>query len=89
MLTLAPRSWFIRGLIVLSVLPIALIANAGRIFVTGLLYNAGFHQDFGHLIHDGAGWLMIPGAALLFWAFLSYVDRLFPSNQTVDLGDIL
>ncbi|MEL6107189.1 MAG: archaeosortase/exosortase family protein, partial [Planctomycetota bacterium] len=87
--TNAARSWFIRGLIILSILPIALMANAGRIFVTGLLFHAGFQESFGHLIHDGAGWLMIPAAAMLFWAFLSYIDRLFPANQTVDLGDIL
>ncbi|MEO1527422.1 MAG: exosortase/archaeosortase family protein [Planctomycetota bacterium] len=89
MLTVAPRSWFIRGLVLLSVAPIALIANAGRIFVTGVLFHVGFHENYGDLIHDAAGWLMIPSAALLFWAFLAYVDRLFPCNQTVDLGDIL
>ena len=87
LLIVYPRSWFIRSIILLSVLPIAILANSGRIIATGLLFYWGWKDNFGSLIHDVAGWVMIPLAAAMFFVFLAYIDRLFPTTETVDAAE--
>ena len=85
----AQRSWFIRLLLLASAFPIALLVNSGRIFSTGLLYHFGFKENYGHLVHDLAGFFMIPIASFLFFAFLAYLDRLFPSLESMSLQEVM
>jgi exosortase len=83
-LVLFPRPWTTRILLAAAVLPIALIANSGRIVLTGLLYQNGYSEMARGLSHDLAGWVMIPTAIVLFGLVLMYLDRLFVAMQTID-----
>ena len=62
-------------------MPIAIIANMTRVVTTGLLYQLVSGEAAMHFSHDLAGLVMIPFAALLFWLFLNYLERLFPLVQ--------
>ena len=49
-----------KGLILLSAIPIAVVANVGRIATTGLLFQLGKSREAQLVFHDLAGWLMMP-----------------------------
>jgi exosortase len=76
-------SWWQKGLALVAALPIAIVANVTRIVVTGLLYQYTSSDAAHRFMHDFSGLAMIPFAALLFWLFLLYVDRLFPEVEEV------
>jgi exosortase len=71
--------WFDRVVLVLSAMPIALIANTARIAGTGLAYHHwGRDSEAAQaILHDLAGWLMMPLALLLLWLELKYLQNLF------------
>lgn len=75
---LARRAWWERAVVVLSAVPIAVMANVARITLTGVLYEA--HQgDLARAVfHDLAGWLMMPLALAALIAELSFLGRAFP-----------
>ncbi|MFM9066945.1 MAG: exosortase/archaeosortase family protein [Planctomycetota bacterium] len=81
---LVNRPWWQRLLIAMAVLPIALISNATRIVLTGLLYLFASSEAAQKFSHDFAGWVMIPFAAALFALMLWYLDRLV---QVVPVAD--
>jgi exosortase len=81
---LVNRPWWQRLLIALAVLPIALISNATRIVLTGLLYLFASSEAAQKFSHDFAGWVMIPFAAALFALMLWYLDRLVQVVPVVD-----
>jgi len=83
------RPWWERALLLLSALPIALVANAARIVVTGLLYQLVSGEAAQKFSHDISGWVSIPFAALLFACVLWYVDRLFHEVELFDVGSVL
>ena len=86
---LAPRPWWMKLCLCLSVLPITLIANATRITVTGLL-NVYISGEAAHRFsHDVAGWLMIVFAAGLFGAVLWYLGRLFVKEEWISVRDLV
>lgn len=69
--------WPDRWLLVASAIPIALIANVARISATAVAHQA-FGSDVANLImHDLAGWFMMPLALLLLWLELRYLAHLF------------
>ena len=76
-------SWWQKGIVLLSVLPVAIAANVTRIVVTGLLYQWVSGDAGQKFSHDIAGFVMIPFAALIFWAVLIFVDKLFPLVEQV------
>ena len=76
-------SWWQKVMAVLVAVPIALIANAMRIVATGLLYQWASGEAAQKFSHDISGFVMIPVAALMFWAVLTYLDRLFPEVEDV------
>jgi exosortase len=76
-------SWWQKGLALVAVLPIAIIANVSRIVATGLLYQLTSSETVMHTMHDMSGILMIPLAAGLFWLFLVYLDHLYPQVQSM------
>jgi len=82
---LVRRSWWEKAILVFAVLPIALIANATRIVLTGLLMEYASDEAAQKFTHDLAGWLMLPFAALLFALTLVYLGWLFPSLQQLDV----
>jgi exosortase len=53
--------------LVLSAIPVALVANIARITLTGVLHEKVSGQVANHFYHDLAGWIMIPFAMLLYW----------------------
>jgi exosortase len=65
-----------RGLILLSAIPIALVANILRITVTGVLFRLVSNQAADAFFHDVAGWLMMPLALVLLWVELKILGRL-------------
>ncbi len=88
-LILTRRLWWERVLLLLAVVPIALVANASRIIVTGLLYQFVSRGAGARFSHDFAGFLMIPFATLLFWLFLWYLGKLTYEVAPVDVKTIV
>jgi len=76
-------AWWQKALALVAALPIAIIANATRIVVTGLLYQWTSGETARHFSHDLSGLVMIPFAAVIFWLFLIYLDSLFPEVELV------
>jgi exosortase len=72
------RSWPIRGIIFISAVPIALIANITRITVTAILYKTVGSELADYVFHDLAGWLMMPLALVLMWGELMVLNWVFP-----------
>lgn len=68
------RPWTDRLLILLSSIPIAIFCNILRIVVTGHVYVWGFNKLGDAIVHDLAGWLMMPLALGLIWCELKLVD---------------
>lgn len=72
------RPWWDKLIILLSAIPIALASNVVRIVVTALLYMA-FGQDtpwLNKIIHDWAGFAMMPIGLGLLWIELAILSRL-------------
>jgi exosortase len=76
---LMEKRWLNRGLILLSVLPIALIVNIARIVITSLGHE--YAPEWSEKIHDGAGWLMIVLAVILLVAVQRYFAALLPTES--------
>jgi len=53
--------------LVVSSIPVALIANIARITLTGILHDRVGGHAASTFYHDVAGWLMIPFALVLYW----------------------
>lgn len=83
------RPWWEKGLILGSVIPVALAANALRIVITGVLYQYVSGEAAKSFSHDFAGWLMIPLAAALFGGILWYLGQLFKEVELADLRDMV
>jgi exosortase/archaeosortase family protein len=56
-----------RIVLVVSSVPVALLANIIRITVTGILHDTVGGHAADTFYHDLAGWLMIPLALVLYW----------------------
>jgi exosortase len=82
-------SWAKRVVIILSTIPIALVANATRVVTTALLYEGISGEAARRFSHDFAGWMMIPFAAALFAAVVWYFDRLLVDVEEVDVADLV
>jgi exosortase len=77
------RPWVDRAIIFFSAFPIALICNMLRIVVTGLVYYAGWTQLGDLIVHDLAGWLMMPLALGILWLELRLMDWVTEPVETV------
>ena len=80
------RPWWDRLIILLSAIPIALVTNVIRISATALLYMA-FGQEnehLSHIIHDWAGFAMMPVALGFLWLELQILSRLTIPIETDD-----
>jgi exosortase len=85
-LILVRRAWWEKALLLVSVIPIALIANSTRIIVTALLYQYVSGEAAHKFTHDVAGYVMIPFAAALFGLVLWYLGKLIRKVELVDVG---
>jgi exosortase len=81
------KQWWLRLLILASVLPIAIAANVLRIVTTAFLYEYAAKGIGDKFSHDLAGWIMIPVAAGMFWLVLRYFEILFPETVINRFGD--
>jgi exosortase len=62
--------------LVLSSIPVALVANIARITLTGILHETRGGEVADHFYHDLAGWVMIPFALLLYWCVVAIFSRI-------------
>ena len=76
-------SWWQKIMALIAALPIAIVANVIRIVITGMLIQLVSSEAADIFIHDIAGLVMIPLAAVLFWLFLIYLDKLFPEVEEI------
>jgi exosortase len=74
MAILIKRPMLDRIIIVLSAVPIAIIANVIRISATGVLYNEAGRELGDKVFHDFAGWLMMPVALVMLFVELKVLD---------------
>ena len=88
-LVVVRRSWLIKGLLLLAILPITLIANSTRIVGTCLLQLYVSSEASKRFSHDFAGFVMIPFAAVLFGLFLWYLGRLIRQVKVASVGDVI
>ena len=85
----ARRTWWEKLLLLASTVPIALIANATRVVVTGLLSQLVSSEAGAKFTHDLAGWGMILLAAALFGVVLWYIGKLFPEGKVFDIRSVV
>ena len=82
-----------RVILMLSAIPIALVSNIIRITATAIVYYFEIHSILGvdvkALVHDGAGWMMMPIALGLVWLELRVLSWLFVEMEDVDAGVLL
>jgi exosortase len=88
-LIVVPRRWWERALLLVSVVPVALAANAVRIIATGLLYRYVSDEAAKSFSHDAAGWSMIVLAAAFFGLVVWYGKCLVREVEPISLGDVL
>jgi exosortase len=85
---LSQRVWWEKLLIVVSAVPIALIANVARITVTGILHETVSSKAADMVFHDLAGWLMMPFGLALLGAELWLLSRLIIVEQESPLAPL-
>jgi exosortase len=88
-LIIVRRAWWEKALLLVSVIPIALIANSTRIVITALLNQYVSGEAAQRFTHDVAGWVMILYAAGLFALVLWYLGKLVREVELVDVGEVV
>ena len=86
---MADRSWIDRVVIVLAFVPVALLANALRITVMGLIYVWFAGEDVRHWAHDFSGLAMIPVAFGMLWLVKWFWQNLYRPIHRVTAGDMI
>jgi len=66
---------WVRAIVVVSAVPVAILANVARITVTGLLFNASQEHLANVVFHDVAGLLMMPLAIVILFLELRLLRR--------------
>jgi len=77
-----------RTILIFAVAPVALLSNAIRVVVTGLLMQRGAGEAAARFSHNSAGWMMIAVAAVLFGLLAAWLRRLIVP-VTVESGQRL
>jgi exosortase len=85
---LVRRTWWEKVLLAVCILPITLAANATRIVATGLLFQWVDGESAHRVIHDWAGYVMVPFAAVLFALAVWYLGKLVKTVDVVDAGEM-
>lgn len=84
-LILKPSPWWQRSLILSAIVPIALVSNSIRIITTGVLYKVVSGESARRFSHDFAGWMVIPIATALLFAFVTYLQALVVEYEDAPL----
>jgi exosortase len=80
-----------RIILIVSAIPIALVANATRVTLTGVLHELMGKRAADHVEHDLAGWLTMPLALALLYIEYQLLKRLFveaPDASSPPAGDL-
>lgn len=72
-----------------AVVPVAVLANALRIVLTGLLHEMVSGEAAHRFSHDLAGWLMLPIAGAMLAGVVWYFDILIVEVETITATDLL
>ena len=88
-ITLIRRPWWEKAFLALAAVPIAIVSNATRIVVTGLLYQITESEATRQFAHDYAGFGMILLAAGLFWLVLWYLSKLIREDEAMDMASLV
>ena len=83
------RHWIDRLILFASAVPIALFCNILRIVVTGLFYHAGWTKLADAVVHDLAGWLMMPLALGFLWFLVKLMDWMTEPIDRVSTNEAL
>ncbi len=86
---LVRRPLWEKAMLLVSIVPIALIANSSRIVVTGLLQQIWSDEAAQTFSHDVAGYVMIPFAALLCALVLWFLGRLTSEVELLDVREVM
>lgn len=71
-----------RWLLVASAIPIALFVNVLRITATGMAHYSLGEKVGDAIMHDFAGWVMMPLAFGLLWLELKFIGKLLPHAES-------
>jgi exosortase len=74
-----------RIVLILSSIPVALVANIARITLTGVLHEWANEKVANHFYHDLAGWIMIPFALVLYWCVIQIFSNLLVEVEQAPL----
>jgi exosortase len=77
------RPWPDRLAVLLSAVPVAVLVNVLRITATGVVCGLRGSPAGQALVHDLAGWLMMPVALLAMWLELHLLARLFLDTRPI------
>ncbi|MDB4540484.1 exosortase/archaeosortase family protein [bacterium] len=83
------RCWLDRFILLGAAIPLALLVNAMRITVTGVLYTWFSSENARQIIHDWSGFLMIPLAAALLWCLKTFWENLYRPVEVQTAGESL
>lgn len=83
MVFLTKRPWWDQLIIILSAIPIALIVNIVRIVVTALLLTSIESEVLHKIIHDWAGFAMMPLAMGLLYLELKFLTMLSVPDESI------
>jgi exosortase len=83
------RPWIDRAFVLAAAIPIAIFCNIVRVVVTGLVYYWGWKELGDKIVHDLAGWLMMPLGLFLSWLILRIMDWLTETEVRVNAGEAL
>lgn len=86
MALIVPGPWLDRWVLVLSAIPIAVLANTIRITATGVAFYSLESKALQEFFHDSIGWLMMPLALILLWLELRFLRALLPIVETPERG---
>jgi exosortase/archaeosortase family protein len=81
---LGDRPAWENGIIIASAIPIALIVNAIRITVTGMLYQVASSEIAEMVFHDLAGWFMMPMALAMLYGEQYLLAKLMVVEDEAD-----
>lgn len=83
------KSWLETLLLLASAVPIAILANAGRIVATGIFLPLFTSESARRLVHDAAGWSTIPVAAAMFGFVVWYLGQVLIEEPEVDMSSVV
>jgi exosortase len=81
MVSIIDRDWIDKTVILVSAIPIAIVANIVRITLTAILYDLNSAAVARAVFHDGAGYLMMAVALGLLWLELKIMRNLFIADE--------